>query len=95
VSQPHPEAPHALHAPNAGRQLWTEETGVDRLVGDASNGREPQVDRGRRVLMRLEVDAIAEHDRAVERQPRFRTVPGDELGDRMVVGLGHGHTSSI
>jgi hypothetical protein len=25
----------------------------------------------------LEMDAIAEHDRAVERQPRLRTVPGD------------------
>ena len=32
VSLPHPEAPHALHAPNARRLFRTEETGIGRLV---------------------------------------------------------------
>jgi len=36
-------------------------------------------------IVLLEVDAIAEHDGTVERQPRLRTVPCDEPDDRMVV----------
>jgi hypothetical protein len=77
---------HALDPANACRQLRTEETGIGRLICDPSDGSEPEIDRGGRVVVLLEMDAIAEHDRAVERQPRLRTVPGDELGDRVVVG---------
>jgi hypothetical protein len=33
----------------------------------------------------FEVDPVAEHDRAVEREARLRAIPGDELPDGMVV----------
>src|SRR5262249_22056331 len=31
-------------------------------------------------------DAVSEHDNPVEREPGLRTVPGDELANRVVVG---------
>ena len=81
-----PEASHALDATNACRQFGTQETGIRRLVRDAADGGQSKIDRGGRILPLLEVNAIAENDRPVERESRLRTVPGDELADRMVVG---------
>ena len=34
----------------------------------------------------LELDSVAENDRAVEREPRLRTVPGDVLANRVFRG---------
>jgi hypothetical protein len=47
---------------------------------------ELKVDGGRRIPPLLKVNPISEHDGAVEREPGLRTVPGDELADRVVVG---------
>ncbi len=61
VPQAHPEAPHALHAANARGELGTEETSIGRLIGHAPDGGQSEVDRGRRVVTLLEMDAIAQH----------------------------------
>jgi hypothetical protein len=67
VPQAHAEAPHAFHAANARHQLGAEKTSVRRLIGHASDGGEPEVDGGRRIVTLLQMDAIAQHDRPVER----------------------------
>jgi len=77
------ESAHALHASNAGGQFRAEQPGVGRLVGDAAHRSESEVDGGWGIVALFEVDPIAEHDRAVEREARFRAVPGDKLPDRM------------
>jgi hypothetical protein len=83
--QADPESAHALNPSNAGRQLRTEQPRIGRLVGHPAHRRESQVDRGRGIVSLFEVDPIAEHDRAVEREARLRAIPGDELPDGMVV----------
>ncbi len=85
VSQPNAETSHALDAPNAGCQFGTEQPGIGRLVGHAAHRGESQVDRGRGVAALLEVNPVAEHDRAVERETRLRAIPGDKLPNGMVV----------
>jgi len=77
--------PHSRHATNTGRQLGTQEAGVGRLVCDAPDGGQSEIDRGRCVSTLLEMNPVAEHDGAVEREARLRTVPDDELANGMVV----------
>jgi hypothetical protein len=66
VPQPHSDWPHASHAADAGRQLWTQEAGVGSLVRHAANRGEPKVDRGGRIPALFEMDAVPEHDSTVE-----------------------------
>jgi hypothetical protein len=84
VRTPHPT--DAFHATNASRELRTEKARIGRFVRHPADGREPQVDRCGRILSLFEVDSVAEHDSAVERQSRLGAVPGDKLCDRVVVG---------
>ena len=86
VSEADPELTHAFHPSNPGRQLRAEQASIGRFVGHPTYGREPQVDRGRGIVSLFEVDPIAKHNGAIEREARFRTIPGDELPDGMVVG---------
>jgi hypothetical protein len=58
VAQPHAETANALDAADAGRQLG--EAGVSGLVRHAPDGRESKVDGRWRVVLRFEVDPIAE-----------------------------------
>jgi len=87
--QPVPEAnaypPHALHATNAGGQFGAQEAGVGCLIRNAPYGSEPKVDRGRRISPLFEVNPVTEHDGAVEGEARLRTVPGNELANRVLV----------
>ena len=71
VAQADAEPAHALHPSNPGRQFGTEQAGIGRFVRHAPYRREPQVDRGRGIVSLFEVDPIAEHDGAVEREPRL------------------------
>ena len=41
------------------RQLRTEQAGIGRLVGDAANGGESEVDRGRSVVSLFEMNSVA------------------------------------
>ena len=45
-----------------------------------------QVDRRGCVVALFEVNPVSEHDGAVEREARFRTVPSDEFANSVVVG---------
>src|SRR5205807_501514 len=56
------------------------------LVRDAPDRGEPKIDRGRRIFALFEVNPVPEHDGAVEREAGLRTVPGDELANRVIVG---------
>ena len=81
------QASHALDPPNACRQLGTEQTGISRPVRDPTDGCQPQIDGSGRVMALLEVDPIAKNDGAVEGETWLRPVPGDELSNRVLVGL--------
>jgi hypothetical protein len=85
VPQTNPKSAHALDPSDAGGELRTEQPGIGRFIGHSAHRRESQVDRGRSKVSLFEVDPIAEHDGAVERQARFRAIPRDELPDGMVV----------
>jgi hypothetical protein len=52
------ESAHALHASNAGGQLWAEQPGVGRLVGDAAHRGESEVDGGWGIVALFEVDPM-------------------------------------
>jgi hypothetical protein len=86
VSEPNADPPHSPDASNTCGEFRTEEAGVGRLVRDAPNGSEPKVDRGGCVFPLFKVNPVAEHNGAIEREARFRTVPGDELANCVVVG---------
>jgi hypothetical protein len=85
IAQADAKTPNAFHAPNARGEFGAEKAGISGLVGDTPDGGEPQVDRRRRVVTLLEVNAIAENHCPVEREARLGTVPRDELVDCVVV----------
>jgi hypothetical protein len=85
-AQTNADPPHTFHATNACRQLWTQEAGIGSLVRHTPNRGEPKVNRGRRIPALFQVNAVPEHNRAVEGEAGLRTVPGDELANGMVVG---------
>jgi hypothetical protein len=76
----------AFHAADARGQFGAQEAGVGRLVRHAANGCQTEVDCRRRVLPLFEVDPIAENNRAIEGEPRLRTVPGNEFTNGVIVG---------
>ena len=80
------QASHALDTTNACGQFGTQQTGISRLVRDTADGGQPQIDGRGRVMTLLEVDAIAQNDGAVEGETGLRSVPGDELANRVLVG---------
>ena len=49
VRQPDPEPAHALDAPNASRELRTEQPGIGRFIGHPTHRGESEVNRGRGV----------------------------------------------
>ncbi|HEV3061848.1 MAG TPA: hypothetical protein VGY48_26585 [Vicinamibacterales bacterium] len=59
VPQPDPEPAHALHAPNTGRELRTEQPGIGRFIGHPAHRGESEVNRGRGIVVLFEVDPIA------------------------------------
>jgi hypothetical protein len=71
VPESNTDSSHAFHPADPRRQLGAQKTGVARLVRDASNRGEPKVDRGRRIAPLLKVNPVAQHDGAVEREPRL------------------------
>jgi hypothetical protein len=86
VAQPDAQTSDALHASDACGEFRAEESGVGRLVGHPTHRGQAQINRGRRILPLLEVDAIAQDDGAVERETWLRAVPRDELTNGVIVG---------
>jgi hypothetical protein len=86
VAEAHADASEPLHAADPRSQFRTEQTGIGSLVRDPANCCEAQIDRGRRVVALLEVNAIAQDHRAVEREPGLRAIPCDELANGVLVG---------
>ena len=79
-----PDAEHLSHT-EYPRRFGAGKAVISGLVGDTPDGGEPQVDRRRRVVTLLEVNAIAENHWPVESEARLGTVPRDELADCVVV----------
>ena len=69
VSDAHAQSPNALHAPNTRRELRTQQTRIGCLVGHTTHRGQSEVDGGRCIRALLEVDAVPQHDGAIERQP--------------------------
>ena len=67
VTEPHAELLDALYAADTGRQLWAEQDGVRRFVGEAPNSCERAVDRSYREVSVFEVNAVPGDHRLVER----------------------------
>jgi hypothetical protein len=65
--------------PNATSEIRAEQAGIRGLVCQASDGREPAIDRAWRKLTRFQVNSIARDDGFVKRESRFGAVPSDEL----------------
>ncbi len=86
VPKPDANAPHAFDTTNPGGQFGTQQTCIRSLVRDTADSCQPQIDGRRGVLAVLEVDPITKNHRTVEREAGFRTIPGDELANRVVVG---------
>ena len=82
ISQAYADPANAFDATNVGGKFRTEQSRVGGLVGNPSNRCQAEVDRGRCQLPLLKEDSVSEYDRPIEREPRFRTVPVDEFGNR-------------
>ena len=76
---------YALHPPDSGRKVGTQEPAIRGFVGESANGGKPQVNSGGGILSLLEVDPVARHHSLVKGEAWFRAVPVDEFTDRMVV----------
>jgi hypothetical protein len=79
VAQPHAKFLYALGAPDASRKVGAEESAVYGLAGQPTNGPQPEVDRPRGEMPRLQLHPIANDDRLTEGQPR--------LGEALAVRL--------
>jgi hypothetical protein len=62
VPEAHADPAHPFHATDTRCQFGTEEACVGSLVGDAPNGGEPEVARGRRIATLFEGNPVPEHD---------------------------------
>src|SRR5580658_5235222 len=56
-------------------------------IGKASNGGEPSVDPRLSEILLFQEEPVSRHDGSIEREPRLRTVPPDELIDRVPTGF--------
>ena len=86
VSDAHAQSPNSLHAPNTRRELGTEKIRIGCLVGYTTHLGQSEVDGGGCIPPLFEVDAVPQHDGAIERQPWLGGVKAHELVDRMGVG---------
>jgi hypothetical protein len=87
VPDPGSQPLRTLHSSYACRQLGAQEAGIRRLIGEASNGGEPNVDRRRSEIPLFQEEPISKHDGSIEREARLRTIPPDELIDGVSVGF--------
>ena len=85
VAQTRAQLADTFNAMDAGGQFRAQQSRVSRLVSQPSHGRHSHVDRPGRQAAILQVNPIPHHHGFVEGQAWFRTVPGDELIDRMLV----------
>ena len=84
ITRPESELLDSLDATNPRGQLGTQQASVGGFVSQATHGCKLLVDGVGGQMPRFQVHAIA-HDDAVEGQPRFGTVPRDELVDGVLV----------
>jgi hypothetical protein len=85
ISQPKAQFLDAFYAPDAGRELGAEQSGIHSFVRQPSNGSQPHIDGAWRKIARFEVNSVPQDDGSIEREPRFRAIPLDEFIDRMAV----------
>jgi hypothetical protein len=104
VSRATTELLHALDAIDARRQVGTQQPGIGGLMRQPTDGCELLVDGIGSQPAIFQVHAIAHHDDAIEGQPRFGAVPGDELIDRKLIdpartrrseAVEHGHFGMV
>jgi hypothetical protein len=86
IANRHTQPFGTLHAANSCRQIGAQEPAIRCLIRQPSDCREPQVNGGRSIVLLFERDPVPGDYGLVEGEPRFRTVPVDELSDRMIVG---------
>jgi hypothetical protein len=85
VAQTRAQLANALSAMDAGGQFRAQQPAVSCLVCQPSHGRHSRVDRPWGEAPLLQVKAIAQNHLFVEGQSWFRTIPGDELIDGMLI----------
>ena len=85
VAQTRAQLADTFNAMNTGGQFRAQQSGISRLVSQPSHGRDSHVDRPGREAALLQVKAIAQNHCFVEGQSWFRTVPGNELIDGMLI----------
>src|ERR1700730_730100 len=81
IPKPHSQLFRSLHAPDAGSEFWAQESCVGCFIGQPSNCSQSDVDSSWCQGLILKMNAVTRDDSLVERQPRFRTVPADEIID--------------
>jgi hypothetical protein len=62
---------HSFDSTDSGRQFRAEESGIGSLIGNPSDSSKAQVDGRWCVLLLLEIDAVPQHDGAIECQARL------------------------
>ena len=80
-----PELLDSFDAADPSGQLRTEQTGIGGFVSETAHGCKLLVDGVGGQMPRFQVHAIAHDHDAIEGQPRLRTIPGNELVDRILV----------
>jgi hypothetical protein len=87
IPDPGSQPLRTLHPSYACRQLGTQEAGIRRLISKPSNDGKPNVDCRRSEIPLFEEEPVPKHHGSIEREPRFRTVPPDELIDGVSIGF--------
>jgi hypothetical protein len=82
VTQSHADAAYTFDSPDTGGEFGTENAGIGCLVRHTPDRGQAEVDRCRSKVPLFQVDSVSKHNRAIERQSRFRAVPVHELVDR-------------
>src|SRR2546427_4591610 len=58
ISRPNAEFLDSFYAPDAGRELGTEQSGIRSFVRQPSDGSQPHVDRAWRKIARFQVNSV-------------------------------------
>ena len=77
---------HSLNSADSGREIRAQPA-IGGLVCKATDGRQAEVDSGRRIFGLFEADEVSGDDGFVKSKARFRAVPVDELADGVIVTI--------
>ena len=87
VTQSHADAAYTFDSADTGRKFGTEQAGIGCLVRHTPDSGQAEVDRCRGKVPLFQVDSVSKHNRAIERQSRFRAVAVHELVDRWLADV--------